>query len=169
MANTLLTTQWSIGGLRGKCVDYIWEQWSIFCDECLLSSVPRLWWTPWYLCAVSCVQCPAQPQRDSAHLSPLSPNKSPSLALPSATLWWKEQLKISTEPWSKKKTFQTLQVRSRSSEKTLTSYYLLFFREVKLSVVSYLTNSIMDQILQELYTTHKTLVLVISPYCMASL
>uniref|UniRef100_A0A6Q2X4M0 CARMIL C-terminal domain-containing protein n=1 Tax=Esox lucius TaxID=8010 RepID=A0A6Q2X4M0_ESOLU len=31
--------------------------------------------------------------------------------------------------------------------------------EVKLSVVSYLTNSIVDQILQELYTTHKTLVL----------
>uniref|UniRef100_A0A3B3BXA4 Capping protein regulator and myosin 1 linker 3 n=1 Tax=Oryzias melastigma TaxID=30732 RepID=A0A3B3BXA4_ORYME len=30
--------------------------------------------------------------------------------------------------------------------------------EVKLSVVSYLTNSIVDQILQELYTTHKTLV-----------
>ncbi|XP_076828794.1 capping protein, Arp2/3 and myosin-I linker protein 3 isoform X2 [Brachyhypopomus gauderio] len=29
--------------------------------------------------------------------------------------------------------------------------------EVKLTVVSYLTNSIMDQILQELYTTHKTL------------
>ncbi|KAL0966343.1 hypothetical protein UPYG_G00294110 [Umbra pygmaea] len=29
--------------------------------------------------------------------------------------------------------------------------------EVKLSVVSYLTNSIVDQILQELYTTHKTL------------
>uniref|UniRef100_A0A668AS07 Capping protein regulator and myosin 1 linker 3 n=1 Tax=Myripristis murdjan TaxID=586833 RepID=A0A668AS07_9TELE len=36
--------------------------------------------------------------------------------------------------------------------------------EVKLSVVSYLTNSIVDQILQELYTTHKTLVLVISLY-----
>ncbi|XP_041660282.1 capping protein, Arp2/3 and myosin-I linker protein 3 isoform X4 [Cheilinus undulatus] len=32
--------------------------------------------------------------------------------------------------------------------------------EVKLSVVSYLTNSIMDQILQELYTSHKTLVLL---------
>uniref|UniRef100_A0A3P9QFH8 Capping protein regulator and myosin 1 linker 3 n=1 Tax=Poecilia reticulata TaxID=8081 RepID=A0A3P9QFH8_POERE len=32
--------------------------------------------------------------------------------------------------------------------------------EVKLSVVSYLTNSIVDQILQELYTTHKTLVLI---------
>ena len=31
-------------------------------------------------------------------------------------------------------------------------------REVKLSVVSYLTNSIVDQILQELYSTHKTLV-----------
>uniref|UniRef100_A0A8C7N083 Capping protein regulator and myosin 1 linker 3 n=1 Tax=Oncorhynchus kisutch TaxID=8019 RepID=A0A8C7N083_ONCKI len=31
--------------------------------------------------------------------------------------------------------------------------------EVKLSVVSYLTNSIVDQILQELYTTHKALVL----------
>uniref|UniRef100_A0A8C9XGW8 Capping protein regulator and myosin 1 linker 3 n=1 Tax=Sander lucioperca TaxID=283035 RepID=A0A8C9XGW8_SANLU len=31
--------------------------------------------------------------------------------------------------------------------------------EVKLSVVSYLTNSIVDQILQELYNTHKTLVL----------
>nr|XP_040027135.1 capping protein, Arp2/3 and myosin-I linker protein 3 isoform X9 [Gasterosteus aculeatus aculeatus] len=30
--------------------------------------------------------------------------------------------------------------------------------EVKLSVVSYLTNSIVDQILQELYNTHKTLV-----------
>uniref|UniRef100_H3DJT8 Capping protein regulator and myosin 1 linker 3 n=1 Tax=Tetraodon nigroviridis TaxID=99883 RepID=H3DJT8_TETNG len=30
--------------------------------------------------------------------------------------------------------------------------------EVKLSVVSYLTNSIVDQILQELYATHKTLV-----------
>ncbi|XP_066537181.1 capping protein, Arp2/3 and myosin-I linker protein 3 isoform X2 [Hoplias malabaricus] len=29
--------------------------------------------------------------------------------------------------------------------------------EVKLSVVSYLTNSVVDQILQELYTTHKTL------------
>uniref|UniRef100_A0A8C7YBA5 Capping protein regulator and myosin 1 linker 3 n=1 Tax=Oryzias sinensis TaxID=183150 RepID=A0A8C7YBA5_9TELE len=37
--------------------------------------------------------------------------------------------------------------------------------EVKLSVVSYLTNSIVDQILQELYNTHKTLVLVISLYC----
>uniref|UniRef100_H3C8R4 Capping protein regulator and myosin 1 linker 3 n=2 Tax=Tetraodon nigroviridis TaxID=99883 RepID=H3C8R4_TETNG len=35
--------------------------------------------------------------------------------------------------------------------------------EVKLSVVSYLTNSIVDQILQELYTSHKTLVLVITP------
>lgn len=35
----------------------------------------------------------------------------------------------------------------------------LDFREVKLSVVSYLTNSIVDQILQELYATHKTLVL----------
>ncbi|XP_034742644.1 capping protein, Arp2/3 and myosin-I linker protein 3 isoform X5 [Etheostoma cragini] len=32
--------------------------------------------------------------------------------------------------------------------------------EVKLSVVSYLTNSIVDQILQELYNTHKTLVLL---------
>ncbi|XP_068197751.1 capping protein, Arp2/3 and myosin-I linker protein 3 isoform X2 [Antennarius striatus] len=32
--------------------------------------------------------------------------------------------------------------------------------EVKLSVVSYLTNSIVDQILQELYSTHKTLVLL---------
>ncbi|XP_056912530.1 capping protein, Arp2/3 and myosin-I linker protein 3 isoform X3 [Takifugu flavidus] len=32
--------------------------------------------------------------------------------------------------------------------------------EVKLSVVSYLTNSIVDQILQELYTSHKTLVLM---------
>ena len=31
-------------------------------------------------------------------------------------------------------------------------------REVKLSVVSYLTNSIVDQILQELYATHKALV-----------
>lgn len=31
-------------------------------------------------------------------------------------------------------------------------------REVRLSVVSYLTNSIVDQILQELYATHKTLV-----------
>ncbi|XP_077390173.1 capping protein, Arp2/3 and myosin-I linker protein 3-like isoform X4 [Festucalex cinctus] len=31
--------------------------------------------------------------------------------------------------------------------------------EVKLSVVAYLTNSIVDQILQELYTTHKTLVI----------
>ena len=31
-------------------------------------------------------------------------------------------------------------------------------REVKLSVVSYLTNSIVDQILQELYSTHKALV-----------
>uniref|UniRef100_I3JRD5 Capping protein regulator and myosin 1 linker 3 n=1 Tax=Oreochromis niloticus TaxID=8128 RepID=I3JRD5_ORENI len=40
--------------------------------------------------------------------------------------------------------------------------------EVKLSVVSYLTNSIVDQILQELYTTHKTLVLVISLYCIKS-
>uniref|UniRef100_A0A3Q3JLC8 CARMIL pleckstrin homology domain-containing protein n=1 Tax=Monopterus albus TaxID=43700 RepID=A0A3Q3JLC8_MONAL len=40
--------------------------------------------------------------------------------------------------------------------------------EVKLSVVSYLTNSIVDQILQELYATHKTLVLVISLYCMTS-
>lgn len=29
---------------------------------------------------------------------------------------------------------------------------------MKLSVVSYLTNSIVDQILQELYATHKTLV-----------
>lgn len=34
----------------------------------------------------------------------------------------------------------------------------LTLREVKLSVVSYLTNSIVDQILQELYATHKTLV-----------
>lgn len=34
----------------------------------------------------------------------------------------------------------------------------LFSREVKLSVVSYLTNSIVDQILQDLYATHKTLV-----------
>ncbi|XP_062251665.1 capping protein, Arp2/3 and myosin-I linker protein 3-like [Platichthys flesus] len=34
--------------------------------------------------------------------------------------------------------------------------------EVKLSVVSYLTNSIVDQILQELYTTHKTLVRQVS-------
>lgn len=41
-------------------------------------------------------------------------------------------------------------------------------REVKLSVVSFLTNSIVDQILQELYTTHKTLVLVISLCCMLS-
>ncbi|XP_029309490.1 capping protein, Arp2/3 and myosin-I linker protein 3 isoform X2 [Cottoperca gobio] len=32
--------------------------------------------------------------------------------------------------------------------------------EVKLSVVSYLTNSIVDQILQELYNSHKTLVLL---------
>uniref|UniRef100_A0A8C9XHG0 Capping protein regulator and myosin 1 linker 3 n=1 Tax=Sander lucioperca TaxID=283035 RepID=A0A8C9XHG0_SANLU len=37
--------------------------------------------------------------------------------------------------------------------------------EVKLSVVSYLTNSIVDQILQELYNTHKTLVLVIPLFC----
>uniref|UniRef100_A0A8C9XGY7 Capping protein regulator and myosin 1 linker 3 n=1 Tax=Sander lucioperca TaxID=283035 RepID=A0A8C9XGY7_SANLU len=41
--------------------------------------------------------------------------------------------------------------------------------EVKLSVVSYLTNSIVDQILQELYNTHKTLVLVIPLFCMTSL
>lgn len=34
----------------------------------------------------------------------------------------------------------------------------LTVREVKLSVVSYLTNSIVDQILQELYSTHKALV-----------
>uniref|UniRef100_A0A3P8TWI7 Capping protein regulator and myosin 1 linker 3 n=1 Tax=Amphiprion percula TaxID=161767 RepID=A0A3P8TWI7_AMPPE len=34
--------------------------------------------------------------------------------------------------------------------------------EVKLSVVSYLTNSIVDQILQELYTTHKTLLRQVS-------
>ncbi|KAM8874727.1 capping protein, Arp2/3 and myosin-I linker protein 3-like isoform 2-T2 [Spinachia spinachia] len=34
--------------------------------------------------------------------------------------------------------------------------------EVKLSVVSYLTNSIVDQILQELYATHKTLTLQVS-------
>uniref|UniRef100_A0A6Q2XPF8 CARMIL C-terminal domain-containing protein n=1 Tax=Esox lucius TaxID=8010 RepID=A0A6Q2XPF8_ESOLU len=37
--------------------------------------------------------------------------------------------------------------------------------EVKLSVVSYLTNSIVDQILQELYTTHKTLVLTHCALC----
>uniref|UniRef100_A0A673XN98 Capping protein regulator and myosin 1 linker 3 n=1 Tax=Salmo trutta TaxID=8032 RepID=A0A673XN98_SALTR len=36
--------------------------------------------------------------------------------------------------------------------------------EVKLSVVSYLTNSIVDQILQELYTTHKALVLTHTHY-----
>uniref|UniRef100_A0A8C7S3Y9 Capping protein regulator and myosin 1 linker 3 n=1 Tax=Oncorhynchus mykiss TaxID=8022 RepID=A0A8C7S3Y9_ONCMY len=36
--------------------------------------------------------------------------------------------------------------------------------EVKLSVVSYLTNSIVDQILQELYTTHKALVLTHAHY-----
>ncbi|KPP70118.1 hypothetical protein Z043_111078 [Scleropages formosus] len=35
--------------------------------------------------------------------------------------------------------------------------------EVKLSVVSYLTNSIVDQILQELYATHKTLVRALTP------
>lgn len=35
---------------------------------------------------------------------------------------------------------------------------MLWPREVKLSVVSYLTNSIVDQIVQELYATHKTLV-----------
>lgn len=35
-------------------------------------------------------------------------------------------------------------------------------------MVSYLTNSIVDQILQELYTSHKTLVLVITPFCMTS-
>ncbi|XP_036940368.1 capping protein, Arp2/3 and myosin-I linker protein 3 isoform X5 [Acanthopagrus latus] len=34
--------------------------------------------------------------------------------------------------------------------------------EVKLSVVSYLTNTIVDQILQELYTTHKTLLRQVS-------
>ncbi|KAM9791599.1 capping protein, Arp2/3 and myosin-I linker protein 3 isoform 4-T4 [Syngnathus typhle] len=34
--------------------------------------------------------------------------------------------------------------------------------EVKLSVVSYLTNSVVDQILQELYTTHKTLLRQVS-------
>ncbi|KAM9845463.1 capping protein, Arp2/3 and myosin-I linker protein 3 [Aulostomus maculatus] len=34
--------------------------------------------------------------------------------------------------------------------------------EVKMSVVSYLTNSIVDQILQELYTTHKTLLRQVS-------
>ncbi|KAM3604253.1 uncharacterized protein V6R79_008543 [Siganus canaliculatus] len=34
--------------------------------------------------------------------------------------------------------------------------------EVKLSVVSYLTNSMVDQILQELYTTHKTLLRQVS-------
>ncbi|XP_055739763.1 capping protein, Arp2/3 and myosin-I linker protein 3-like isoform X1 [Salvelinus fontinalis] len=34
--------------------------------------------------------------------------------------------------------------------------------DVKLSVVSYLTNSIVDQILQELYTTHKTLLCQVS-------
>uniref|UniRef100_A0AAQ5ZK43 CARMIL C-terminal domain-containing protein n=1 Tax=Amphiprion ocellaris TaxID=80972 RepID=A0AAQ5ZK43_AMPOC len=40
--------------------------------------------------------------------------------------------------------------------------------EVKLSVVSYLTNSIVDQILQELYTTHKTLVLCLKSLCFIS-
>lgn len=52
-------------------------------------------------------------------------------------------------------------VFDRSS--TCRLFPLLLSREVKLSVVSYLTNSIVDQILQELYTSHKTLVLVITP------
>lgn len=51
----------------------------------------------------------------------------------------------------------------------IASSALLVSREVKLSVVSYLTNSIVDQILQELYNTHKTLVLVIKLSCMTSL
>lgn len=142
-------------------------------NACLGSTVSRWWWTLWCLCAASCVHCPAQPQRDSAHLSHPSPNKFRSLALPFAMHSWREQLRISTEPWSK-----TESRRNKSSQKLQLrywfNYYSVFicsplFREVKLSVVSYLTNSIVDQILQELYTTHKTLVLVIPLFCMTSL
>lgn len=37
------------------------------------------------------------------------------------------------------------------------------YSEVKLSVVTYLTNSIVDEILQELYHSHKSLVNILSP------
>lgn len=130
------------------------------------STASRWWWTPWCLCAGSCVPCPARLPRGSARLCPPSLNKCPSLARPSAAPWWREQLKTLTERWSKKK-----RSNGRTWERSATTFTFppSVFREVKLSVVSYLTNSIVDQILQELYTTHKTLVLVISLYCMLSL
>ncbi len=139
-------------------------------DAHLWSAVSRSWLTPWCLCAASCVQCLAQPQRDSARLSRLSPSKFPSLAPPSAMPSWREQPRTLTEPWSKNESWWN----SCSQAKNFSWHTVLIvvtssvvicscvFREVKLSVVSYLTNSIVDQILQELYTTHKTLVLVIS-------
>lgn len=148
----------------------------MFGDACFGLIVHRWWWTRWSLFAASCVQCPAQPPRDSARLSHPFPNKSPSLAPPSGTPSWREQRRILTEPWSKKESWWNTSGPSRELQSTYwfvipSSVFFLcspLFREVKLSVVSYLTNSIVDQILQELYTTHKTLVLVISLYCMTS-
>lgn len=145
----------------------------MFGDACFGLIVHRWWWTLWFLFAVSCVRCPAQPPRDSARLSHPFPNKFPSLAPPSGTPSWREQRKISTEPWSKKESWWNTSGPTYNQHTDLLFPPLFFlcsplFREVKLSVVSYLTNSIVDQILQELYTTHKTLVLVISLYCMTS-
>lgn len=50
--------------------------------------------------------------------------------------------------------------RSGSKELNSPTYT---YSEVKLSVVTYLTNSIVDEILQELYHSHKSLVSMLSP------
>lgn len=135
---------------------------------CGLGHPYRWWWTLWYLFAANCARCPARQPKDSAHLSRPSLSKFLSLAHPSAPPSWREQRRILTEPWSKKDGERNLLSQELHLNILTPLHFPPLFREVKLSVVSYLTNSIMDQILQELYTTHKTLVLVISLFCMTS-
>lgn len=151
----------------------LWKHKCVYMENVLkkYKTVSRWWWTPWCLCAASCVRCPAQPPRDSARPSRPSPNKFRSLAPPSATPSWSERPRTSTERWSKRQSWWNGSMLSLQ----LWYWFIVILshsplvREVKLSVVSYLTNSIVDQILQELYTTHKTLVLVITLFCMTSL
>lgn len=99
-----MKTQWIIKSFA-KCVS--WDRIEnvesvLIVILCLWSIVSRWLWTPWCLCAASCVPCPAQQQRGSALLCHQSLSKFRSLAPLSATPWWREQLRISTKPWSKK-------------------------------------------------------------------
>lgn len=72
-------------------------------DGWLTVDLCRSLWTPWCLCAGSCVRFLVPQQSVSLLPSPPSQSACPSLVRPSAPLWWREQLRTSTELWSKKR------------------------------------------------------------------